>query len=82
MIHTHVVECPAGYGGEHDERLFEEKQPEKEVCSCCGGLAYPIHRPIAFKAGMLANVWLCDLCLEEFESGNNPLFKPTKAESL
>ena len=80
--HTYLVERPAGYGGEHDERLFKEVEPEKQTCSCCGQGAYPIHRPLAFKAGQLANVWLCDLCFEEFEAGSNPLYKPTKAESI
>lgn len=80
--HTHVVECPAGFGGEYDEQLFMEVEPEKEQCSCCGLMAFPIHRPIAFKAGNYTNVWLCELCFEEFESGNNPLYKPKREDSL
>lgn len=62
-----------------EERVFDQR----EICSCCGLNSFPIHRPLAFNwSGKIVNPRFCSECMEEFENGNNPLFKQTKEESL
>lgn len=59
--------------------------PEKEIlqeqCSCCEAVmdSDKLHRPVAYKYFFShyapCRFGCCDLCLEEFESGRNPIYK-------
>jgi hypothetical protein len=52
------------------------------TCTGCGGSFEPVKlkKPVAYRYNglhyMHANVSFCALCLEEFESGRNAVYKP------
>ena len=81
---NHMITDDSGY---NPASPYHQKVKPVDTTVECWGCAnrferYQLHDVIAYKGQIIYRPCFCDLCLEEYENGKNPLFKQTKEASL